>query len=174
MFDYGSHLFAIAMMFMGDVDRVYSWITHTPIQYGWEIDCPAVVMWQYKEGGHYGVLEAVASDDILVPTDYGRPEDEWIELTGSRGFIWVNRCSSRLLDRPPLVMYRDGITTEFSDIDADWGTSFVDGINEWVAGTADGRELHLTGEEGKKVVQLCRAVELSAAEGREVRPDEIV
>ncbi|MDP6822079.1 MAG: Gfo/Idh/MocA family oxidoreductase [Dehalococcoidia bacterium] len=173
MFDYGSHLFAIALMFMGDVDRVYSWITHTPIQYGWQIDCPAMVMWQYKEGGHYGTLEAVQSNDLLIPTKYGRPEDEWIELTGSKGFIWINRCSSELLDRPPLVMYRDGVTTEFSDIDSDWGTSFVDGVNDFVAGIAGGSELHLTGEEGKRVVQLCRAVELSSAEHREVRPDEI-
>ena len=173
MFDYGSHLFAIAMLFLGNVDKVYSWINHTPIQHNWVLDCPAVVMWQYKEGGHYGTLEAVASDNILVPTKYGRPEDEWIELTGTKGFIWINRCSSQLLDRPPLVMYRDGITTEFSEIDSDWGTSFVNGVNDFIAGIKNSRNVHLTPEEGKKVVQLCQAVERSAATGQEVRPDTI-
>jgi len=137
------------------------------------LDCPAVVMWQYKKGGHYGTLEAVASDNILVPTKYGRPEDEWIELTGTKGFIWINRCSSQLLDRPPLVMYRDGITTEFSEIDSDWGTSFVNGVNDFIAGIKNSYDVHLTPEEGKKVVQLCQAVERSAATGQEVRPDTI-
>ncbi|MDP6494756.1 MAG: Gfo/Idh/MocA family oxidoreductase [Dehalococcoidia bacterium] len=174
IFDYGYHLFSMAMWFMGDVEKVYSWITHRPIQHGWIVDSPAVAMWRYKDGGHYGSFEAITSDDILVRSKHGRPEDEWIELTGSRGFIWVNRCTSQLLDRPPLVMYRDGETTEFTDIDSDWGTSFVNGVNDFAAGIIEGRQMHLTGEEGKKVFQLCKAIELSAAEGREVRPDEIV
>ncbi|MFP6721957.1 MAG: hypothetical protein VCF25_17080 [Candidatus Poribacteria bacterium] len=36
------------------------------------------------------------------------------------------------------------------------------------------RQSMLTGEEGKAVLQFCRAIQLSAKEGREVEPTEIV
>ena len=138
----------------------------------WLIDSPAVVIWKYKDAEKYGSLDVVTSYDLLVRSKY-TPEDEWVELTGSRGFIWVNRCTSMLLDRPPVVMYRDGITTEFSDMDTDWAASFVAGMHDFVDAVFQGRQAPLTGEEGKAVLQFCRAVQLSAKEGREVRPDEI-
>lgn len=138
----------------------------------WLIDSPAVVIWKYKNAERYGSLDVVTSYDLLVRSKY-TPEDEWIELTGTRGFIWVNRCTSMLLDRPPVQMYRDGTMTEFSDMDTDWAASFVAGMHDFVDAVFEGRQPALTGEEGKVVLQICRAVQLSAAEGREVRPEEI-
>ena len=203
MFDYGSHFFAIAMWLLGEVEKVYSWITYRPIRPElakrgvslirgvdhvvgaagarkeevatpdeWLIDSPAVAIWKYKNAEKYGTFEVVTSYDIQVPSKY-TPEDEWVELTGSRGFIWVTRCTSNLLDRPPVVMYRDGVTTEFSDMETDWGASFIAGLHDFTDGIIRGRQPALTGEEGKVVLQICRAAQLSAKEGREVRPEEI-
>jgi predicted dehydrogenase len=138
----------------------------------WLIDSPAVVIWKYKGAEMYGSLEAVTSYDLLVRSKY-TPEDEWVELTGTRGFIWVNRCTSMLLDRPPVVVYRDGTTTEYSDLETDWGASFVAGMHDFVEAIDEGRQPPLSGEEGKRTLQFCRAVQLSAKEGREVRPEEI-
>lgn len=172
--DYGYHLFSIAMWFLGEVEKVYSWITYRPIQPGWMLDSPAVVIWKYRNAEKYGSFEAITSDDILVRSKYV-PEDEWVELTGSRGFIWVNRCTSMLLDRPPVVMYRDGVTTEFSfsDRDSDWAASFIAGVHDFVDAVVRGRQAPLSGEEGRVVLQFCRAIQLSAKEGREVRLQEI-
>ena len=173
IFDYGYHLFSIAMWFLGEVEKVYSWITYRPIQQGWILDSPAMVIWKYKDAEKYGSYEAISSDDLLVRSRYW-PEDEWFEITGSRGFLWINRCTSMLLDRPPLVLYRDGVTTEFSDVDSDWAVSFVNGVHDFVDAIIEGRQSPLTGEEGKRVLQFCRAIQLSAKEGREVRPEDIV
>ena len=171
--DYGYHLFSIARWYLGPVEKVFAWITNRPIQYGWMLDSPAVVIWKYANAEKYGSYEAVTSDDILVRSKYGRPEDEWIELTGSRGFIWVNRCTSMLLDRPALEMYRDGKTTQFPEVDSDWGASFVAGVQDFVDAIAQGRQSPLDGEEGKAILQFCRAAQRSAKEGREVCPEEI-
>ncbi len=138
----------------------------------WLIDSPAVAIWKYRDAEKYGSLEVNTSYDLLVRSRY-TPEDEWVEVTGRRGFIWVNRCTSMLLDRPPVVMYRDGITTEFSDMETDWAASFVAGVQDFVDAVLEGRQPPLTGEEGKAVFQFCRAVQLSAREGREVRLAEI-
>ena len=172
--DYGYHLFSVARWFLGEVDKIFAWITHRPIQHGWILDSPAVVIWKYRGAEKYGSYEAVTSDDMLVPTKYGRPEDEWVELTGTRGFIWVNRCTSMLLDRPALEMHRDGKTVAFPDVDADWGASFVAGVQDFIDAIAEGRQSPLSGEEGKAVLQFCRAAQMSAQEGREVRPEETV
>jgi predicted dehydrogenase len=172
IFDYGYHLFSIAMWFLGDVEKVFSYITYRQIQHGWTLDSPAVVIWKYKDAEKYGSYEAITSDELLVRTKYW-PEDEWFEITGSRGFIWVNRCTSMLLDRPPVVMYRDGVTTEFSNADSDWAASFINGVHDFVDAVIEGRQAHLTGEEGKRVLQFCRAIQLAAKEGREVKLDEI-
>ncbi|MBI86231.1 MAG: hypothetical protein CMJ81_23795 [Planctomycetaceae bacterium] len=173
IFDYGYHVFSIIIWLMGDIEKVYSWITNREIQHGWILDSPAVAIWKYKGAEKYGSYEAVTSDAMLVQTQYGRPEDEWVELTGSRGFIWVTRCTSNLLDRPPVIMYRDGVTTEFSDMESSMGASFEIGINDFFDGILSGRQPQLTAEEGKAVFQFCRAIQLSAKEGREVRPEEI-
>ena len=171
IFDYGYHLFSIAMWFLGEIEKVYAWITYRDSKYG-EIDSPAVVMWKYKNAEKYGTYEAITSGDLMVPSRYW-PEDEWFEITGRRGFIWVNRCTSMLLDKPPVVMYRDGVSTEFSNVDSDWAASFVGGVCDFVSAVIEGRQAHLTGEEGKRVHQFCRAIQKSAREGREIKPDEI-
>ncbi len=171
IFDYGYHLFSVAMWYLGDVDNVHAYVTHRSSRYGL-LDSPAVVTWSYKDVGKYGSYEAISSGDLIIPSKYW-PEDEWFEISGRRGFIWVNRCTSMLLDRPPVVMYRDGITTEFSDMDSDWSASFRNGVHDFVDSIIEGRQAHLTGKEGRRVHQFCRAIQRSAREHREVRLDEI-
>ena len=173
MLDYGSHIFALAFYVLGDVEKVFAWITHRTIQYGWKLDSPAVVIWKYKDADKYGSFEVVQSDEMLVQSKYV-PEDEWFEITGSRGFFWVNRCSSMLLDSPPVVVYRDGVTTHYCDMETDWSASFIAGCNEFVDCIVAGRQARLTAEDGKKVVQMCRGIECSAREQREVALDHHV
>lgn len=173
MLDYGSHVFAIAIYFMGNVEKVFSWISHSTIQHGWKIDSPAMVLWKYAGAERYGSFEVVQSDEMLVRSNYV-PEDEWFEITGSKGFIWVNRCTSMLLDSAPVVVYRDGVTTNYSDLDTEWSTSFIAGCNEFADCIVEGRQAKLTAEDGKKIVQMCRGIELSAREHREVVLDDRV
>lgn len=171
--DYGYHVFNVAMWLLGDVEKVYAWITHRTIQNNWVLDSPAVVMWKYKNAEKYGNYEVITSDDILVNSKWKRPEDEWFEISGTKGFIWVNQCTSELLTSPPLVMYRDGVTTSYN-IDADWGSSFVAGINDFFDAINENRQAPLSGEQGKVVLQFCQAIERSAKEGREVKLEEII
>lgn len=171
--DYGSHLFAIALYFMGAAEKVFAWISHREIQNGWIIDNPAMIQWKFKGGERYGSFEITGSDELLVQSKYV-PEDEWFELTGTKGFIWVNRCSSMLLDKPPVEMYRDGVVTSFSNLETDWSVSFVEGCRDFVDAIAKGGTPRLTAEAGADVIRFCRAVEQSAREKREVYLDDDV
>jgi predicted dehydrogenase len=172
IFDYGYHLFSVASWMLGEVDRVHAFISHRDTKFG-VLDSPAVVTWKYRDSDKYGSYEAISSGDLIVPSKYW-PEDEWFEISGRRGFIWVNRCTSMLLDRPPLVVYCDGVTTEYSNLDSDWAASFKAGVRDFIDAVLEGRQPDLTGEEGRRVHQFCRAIQRSAREHREVRLDEIV
>ena len=170
--DYGYHVFSVAIHLLGDVEKVFAWITEQKIVHGWVLDSPAMMIWKYRNAERYGNWDVVSSDEILLPTKYW-PEDEWVEISGSKGFLWVNRCTSMLLDRPPLVMLRDGMTTEFSNFDTDFACSFVRGTHDWIEALSEGRQASQSGAEGKRVTQFCRAAQLSAREHREVFLDEI-
>ena len=84
MLDYGSRTCALALHLMGDVEKVLSWITYRTIQHGWTIDSPALAMWKYRDAQKYGSFEVVSSDGMLIRSKYV-PEDDWIEITGSKG-----------------------------------------------------------------------------------------
>ncbi|MFB3926196.1 MAG: Gfo/Idh/MocA family protein [Syntrophales bacterium] len=171
IFDYGYHLFSIAIWFLGDVEKVHSYISYRNTKFGL-LDSPAVVTWKYKNVEKFGSYEAISSGDLIIPTKYW-PEDEWFEISGRRGFIWVNRCTSMLLDKPPVTMWRDGVTTAFSNVDSDWAASFRNGVHDFIDSVIEGKQAHLTGEEGRRVHQFCRAIQRSARESREVKLDEI-
>ncbi|MHB1316002.1 MAG: Gfo/Idh/MocA family protein [Christensenellales bacterium] len=175
IFDYGYHLFNVARWFIGDVEKVSAMITYRKVydRDDWEIDCPNVVIWKYKDAEKYGCYEAFQSDDLIMEAKYNRPEDEWFEISGSKGFIWVNSCTNHVQISPSVVVYRDKVTTSY-DLDDDWGTSFKLGINDFFDAIIEKRQPPLTGKDGRRVMQFCRAIELSGREHREVTLDEIV
>jgi len=174
VFDYGYHLFSVAMHFLGPVDQVFAWIRHVANERGWVRDSPAIISWTYKDGLRHGSWDAVSSDEMVVRSDYWT-EDEWFEISGTRGFIWVNRCTAKLLDRPPLVVYADGETTEvgLDEIEWDWGASFRIGMTDFVDSILEGRQSPLDGEEGKEVLKFARAAQMSSREARPVAPQEV-
>ena len=131
MLDYGSHLFAIALT---------SWAM-------WKKCSPGFLTLRFSMAGRPAVRpRSCGNTRTQRSTEASKyvPEDEWFEITGSRGFIWVNRCSSMLLDAPPVVVYRDGVTTNYSDMDTDWSTSFIAGCNEFVDCILAGRPARMT------------------------------
>ncbi len=71
-------------------------------------------------------------------------------------------------------MYRDGVTTNYSDMATDWSESFKAGCSEFVDAVLAGTQPKLTAEDGKKVLRMCRGIELSARECREVILDSRV
>ena len=170
--DYGYHTLSVAMHLLGDVEKIFAWITEQTIVHGWVLDSPAMMIWKYRDAERYGNWDVVSSDDILVPTKYW-PEDEWVEISGTKGFLWVNRCTSMVLDGAPLVMVRGGVTPEFSNLDTDFASSFVSGTRDWIEALQEGRQASQSGAQGRRVTQFCRAAQLSAKEHREVFLDEI-
>ena len=179
IFDHGQHIWSIAKYFMGDVEKVFAFIGRTEVKSHHEmrpgslLDSPSLITWKYAGVHKYGSWEAVHSEDLMVRSKY-YPMDVWLEITGSRGILWVNRCIAGLLNKPPVEVYRDGVTTSFSDVDSDYATGFVRGVQDFVDSIIEGHEAQLTGAEARDVLRFSLAILVAGREHREVDLEEVI
>jgi len=172
VFDDGYHKFSIIMHMLGDVEKVSAWIDCTPVMPGIFQDCPATVMWKHKGSKRYGVMDIVDSKDMYIQSKYYTC-DERMEITGSRGVIWVTRCTATMMpDVAPVIMYRDGKLTEYWDMPTDWGDSFKNSTLDFIDAIRNDREPVLSGERGREVLKFALAAIESSNKNQEIYLDQ--
>ncbi len=165
VFDDGHHKFALAWLFLGLAEKVHAFIGSSE-ETG--LDAPSVVSWRYR-GGEVGSLEVVHSPELRLDTvQYA--QDDRVEITGTRGVVWVTRGHGRCSSAPPVVLYRDGQTRGFSDMPTSWHTSFLRSGQHFVDALTTGAAPSLTGEEGSEVLAFALAAQESARTGQTVTP----
>lgn len=169
IFDDGHHKFALGWYFMGQAEEVHAWIGATEVDAGL-LDAPAMVSWRFS-CGRFGNFEAVHAPRLEVHTRT-YPQDDQVEITGEEGVIWITRGHGRIGDRPPVILYREGETTGFSDMETDWESSFVHSTRHWIRVMTEGGTPSLTGEEGREVLRFTLAALRSQELGRAVRVGE--
>jgi predicted dehydrogenase len=136
------------------------------------VDAPATVMWKYKADQRYGVMECVHAADLHIKTDYYNCEERF-EVTGSRGILWITRCTGQLMDIPALIMYRDGTTHAYNDIPAGWEEGFKGSNRHFIDCLVDGAEPRLSGEEATRVMQFALSTYASDDAQAPIVPDSI-
>jgi predicted dehydrogenase len=166
VFDHGYHLFSVARFLMGEVERVSAWIDRTAVAPAVAVDAPATIMLKFR-GHRYGVMDFCHTPGMVIESEY-YADDNRIEIVGDKGIIFVNRCTAQTIDLPPLVLFRDGETSEIPVNRPGWEDSFVDCTRHLVNVLTLGGEPMLDGEAGRKVLQIQEAVARSARERREV------
>ena len=173
-FDHGYHCFNMGRFFMPvEPSKVHAFIHWTRLGADAWIDGPALISWSYEgELPRYGSWEVIASMHMRVRSDYYVSDDR-IEIHGTHGLIWVNRCTGKLLDEPALVLYRDGETRAFHDLAVDWAESFRLGGHDFVEALREGRRPAQDAAEARKTLAFALAAAKSAAEHREVELGEI-
>ena len=167
VFDDGHHKFALGWHFMGMAEEVHAWIGSTETSPGMFLDAPAIVSWKFPNN-RYGSLEAVFSPGLVLDTHH-YAQDDRIEITGSKGVIWVTRGHGKMMDVPPVVMYRDRQTRTFSDMPVGWEHSFINSTRQFIDAYFAGNPPQLTGEEGCEVLRFALAAQESARSGKAVR-----
>jgi len=168
IYDDGYHKMSIARFFLGDIESVKAWVDFI---FG-VIDSPALITWRHKQENRLGVWETNMSPHMQVNGRY-YTADERVELVGTKGMIWVTRCTSRLMEIPPLIIYKDGRSTAFDDMRDDWADSFYDSGRDFIDCILEGRTPTLTGEDGLALMQFWKAIYNSYEKGIEVRPDDM-
>ena len=167
-FDHGHHLWATAWYLLGDIDRVVSWIDSAD----GVVDCPSVVMWKYSSGRKYGMCEYCHSSELHIPSRY-YANDEWIEITGSRGVIMIHRCTGNIIDGPAVSLYNGNGWKRYSDVDADWSAGFKGATRNFINVVMGSEDPLLSGEQGRRILQMALAIQKSSRVRREVFVDEL-
>lgn len=172
VFDHGYHLFSLAYYLMGPVERVVAWIDRSPVVPTKYVDAPAVMMFQFKAPRRYGVMDFAHTPNLVMESIY-YADDDRVEVIGDKGIIFVNRCTAKTVDLPPLMLFRDGRTTAISVDRFEWHDSFIDCTRHLIGVLTRGGQPVLDGPTGKAVLQFTLAALISSRTGREVRPDDV-
>ncbi len=172
VFDDGYHKFSMALFLLGDVEKVYAWMEELPLGEGRCVDAPSICIWKYRDRNAFGSIDFTWAYDMYIKSDY-YPADDRVEITGTKGVIWITRGHGNMLDVPPLLLYRDGELTAYTGLEADWGASFRECTRHLLDCLRTGRTPHLTPAEGRRVLQFALAAITSARERREVYLNEL-
>jgi predicted dehydrogenase len=169
LFDDVIHKYAMALWLVDDdVARVQSVVRKGPLFF----ESPAAAVFEYSRPNLLGLMEVSHAPEMFIPSDwYGA--DEFFEIQGTAGFIWVTRLSGRLLDLPPVLIRSGRTTTEVTDVDARYEVSFRRAAEAFVDAVLSGRQPDLDPETAVKTLQLAFAVYQSSNEGRPVEPAAI-
>ena len=167
VFDDGHHKFATAWYLHGMPKSVHAYIGSS---FGGALDSPSLISWQYEDGA-VGSFEVTFSPELVLHGKY-YGQDDRVEITGTKGVIWVTRGHGRMLDVAPVVLYRNGRTEHFDDMDPDWGVSFENSGKHFVDVLTDGGDPVLTGAQGRDLLTFSLTALASGVDGapRELTP----
>jgi len=164
VFDDGWHKLSTALWLFGPVREVRAWIGVTEMGPGVAIDAPSTIVWEHANGIR-GVWDITLAPDLYLRSDYYTNDERW-EITGTKGFARVNRCTARGIQQPSLEVYADGEMRSFHALDDDWASSFRDSGRHWLGWlrTGDGPLLWCA-EEATAVLRFALAAYASNDHG---------
>lgn len=176
--DDGYHKFSIARWFINaEIEKVFGWIDHTgafednkePM-----IDSPAKFIWKYALPRTYGSMEVTYSREGHFTSTY-YSADERVEITGDKGYVWINQCTANTLKKEaPIISYISGKLREYHNIETDWISSFTNAINHFIDAIRDDTQPEVNPEEAKRVQQFATAAHRSSQTHKEEKPEEMV
>ena len=134
-------------------------------------ETPAAAMWRFKGRDCLGIVDYTSAPEMTMRGRYVLV-DELFEIHGSRGIIWVTRCSGEMLDLPPVMLIR-GTETISYQVPSDWRLGFDGAAADFVDGVLDGRQPAQDVHAAKRMLQVPLAIYEAARTGRTVAPDSV-
>lgn len=166
-FDHGHHLWSTAYFLLGEVEKVAGWIDFSQDV----IDCPAIIIWKYKNSNKYGSCDFAHSSNLHIPSKY-YANDEWIEITGSQGIIRIHRCSGNIESGPVLSIF-NGKSIEYIETESDWSLGFKQATQNFIDAIKGRAKPLLSAKEGREILRFALAIQKTARLNREVYLDEL-
>lgn len=169
LFDDNVHKYAMAMWLL-DLDVVSVQAVVRRRDFFFE---PCAAIFEYEDPDVLGTMEVQYAPKLYMRSSY-YGADEFFEITGDEGQIWVTRATGEMLDLAPVMLFtgtaEGRATTEFTDLDADWGAGFIRSSQHFVDSLVNGTPADMSPESAVKVLQLCFAVYQASETGSSVDP----
>ena len=168
LYDDGVHKYATAAYWIGEIGDVSAIVTH-----GADIlaETPAAAMWRFKGRDCLGIIDYTSAPEMTIRSRYYKA-DEFFEIHGTRGIIWVTRCTGEMLDLPAVVVIR-GAETVSHQVGTDWRLGFDGAAADFVDGLLAGRQPRQDVHEAKRILQVPLAIYEAARTGRAVAPASV-
>lgn len=182
IYDDGIHKLSMALWLMDQekVDELYSWIDYfTTVQ-----DSPSLLFWKYPskeldDPPKYGSMQFTLAPNVYYPSNY-YDCDEYIEISGTKGMMWLNQCTSggniisKTPQYPPIVVYSGGEVKSYGEeLPRDWRYSFINSTEHFISAIQEGSDPIYTGEQGKNLCIFAKMPYVSTQKKRIVRWEEI-
>jgi predicted dehydrogenase len=169
LFDDMVHKFAMALWLAGQqVTSVQAVVRRRDLFFE-----PCAAIFEYEDPHLLGSMEVSYAPDMWLRSSY-YGADEFFELQGDEGILWVTRCTGELLDLPPVLLYRGaggaGRPEEVPCGDSDWGEGFRGSAAHFVDALLDGTPAAMTPGEALDTLRLCFAVYQAGNTGQRVDP----
>ena len=169
VFDHGHHMYSCAWFLGGRIDKLHAWIHHVDAV----VDSPATIQWTYEDGLGQGSVQFVMCPDLEIASPY-YSNDEWFEIVGSKGLIWVNRCTAAFRGELPAVTLQTSAGVEhFDDMDADWAAGFAGALRNFVDAIYRMEPPLLSGADGLEILAVDLAIQRSQQTQRPVYVAEL-
>jgi predicted dehydrogenase len=172
LFDDMVHKYAMALWLLDlDITAVQAVVRRRDLFFE-----PCAVIFEYEDPDVLGMMEVQYAPKLYMRSSY-YGADEFFEITGDEGQIWVTRATGEMLDLPPVMLFtgtaEERATKEFTDLDADWGAGFIRSSQHFVNSLIEGTPADMSPESATKVLQLCFAVYQASEIGASVDPRTI-
>src|SRR5580658_2112690 len=172
LFDDMVHKYAMALWLLDlDITSVQAVVRRRDLFFE-----PCAVIFEYEDPEVLGSMEVQYAPQFYMRSSY-YGADEFFEITGDEGQIWVTRATGEMLDLPPVMLFTgtetERKTTEYTELDADWGAGFVRSSQHFVDSLLNGSTPDMTPEMAIKVLQLCFGVYQASEIGASVDPRTI-
>jgi predicted dehydrogenase len=157
LFDDMVHKYAMALwLFDQDITSVQAVVRRRDLFFE-----PCAAIFEYEDPSLIGTMEVQYAPHMWLRSSY-YGADEFFEVQGDEGFLWVTRATGEMLNMAPVILYRgkdnEQSTTEFAEIDADWGSGFTRSSAHFVDSLLAGTPAEMSPADAVKVLQLCFAV----------------
>ena len=168
LYDEGAHKYATAMWWVGEPATVSATVTRTD---DYMVDAPSVVVWRFKDANCLGVFEYSSAPDMRIRAPY-YALDDFFEVQGASGTIWVTRCSAEMLDLPPVMLHK-GTETVSYQVPMDWIEGFKGAARDFIDGILEGRQPRMDVDDSIKVLRAALAAYASDAAQRPIDPSTL-
>ena len=169
MYDDGWHKYATAIWWLGEIEKIQAIITKTDDHV---MELPSVAMWKFKNRDCLGVFDYSSAPEMEIRGKYYSGE-EFFEIQGTKGSIWVTRCTSEMLDMPPVILNL-GLETTSYQVPMNWIEGFSRSAAHFVDSLLNDEQPIMDIDFSSHTLRVALAIYEASRTERPVEPDKLV
>ncbi len=138
LYDDGWHKYATAVSWVGAVEKVTSIVTHNE---DYLDNTPSAAVMKVKGRNCLITIDYSSAAEMPIRTKY-YPADEFFEIVGPKGTIWVTRCTGEMLDMSPVMLLKGDSTISY-DVPSDWIEGFKGAARSFIDSILNGNSIDM-------------------------------